>query len=204
MARKKKLAPKRRRKPSQARAQATVSAILEAALQILRSGGRAAFNTNRIAERAGVSIGTLYGYFPDKDAIYIALARQIIEEDRRVVQKILDGEHGAGPLQALIRSLLKRHREDHHVRRTVMSIYIAEGFGAEHDGLVEAIINTVAARSERLFGRSIPPLDPARLFVVSRAVIGVARALTEQSGAKRLPLKTIEDEVIRLVRQYLS
>ncbi|MBN9308763.1 helix-turn-helix domain-containing protein [Devosia sp.] len=52
--------PEQRRKPRQARARATVAAILEAAARILRIEGRAAFNTNRIAEHAGVSIGTLY------------------------------------------------------------------------------------------------------------------------------------------------
>jgi AcrR family transcriptional regulator len=60
-----------------------VAAILEASVRILRTEGRTAFNTNRIAEVAGVSIGTLYGYFPDKDSICIALARQILDEDRR-------------------------------------------------------------------------------------------------------------------------
>lgn len=65
-----------KKKPVQARARATVDAILDAAAQILveRSYGEA--STNRIAERAGVSIGSLYEYFPGKLAVYSELNRR--------------------------------------------------------------------------------------------------------------------------------
>ena len=65
-----------RRNPRQARAQATCEAILEAASQILERDGAVGFNTNAVAERAGVSIGTLYQYFPDKTAILLAAAER--------------------------------------------------------------------------------------------------------------------------------
>ena len=60
---------KKRRNPKQARAQATVDAILEATFHILETDGLAQLTTNGIAERAGVSIGTLYQYFSDRDEI---------------------------------------------------------------------------------------------------------------------------------------
>lgn len=66
-------APQRRR-PKQARSRATCDAILEAAAQILERDGATGFNTNAVAERAGVSIGTLYQYFPDKQAILLEAA----------------------------------------------------------------------------------------------------------------------------------
>ena len=66
----------RRRRPRQARSRATWEAILEAASQILERRGPAALNTNAIAERAGVSIGTLYQYFADKRAILVAAAQR--------------------------------------------------------------------------------------------------------------------------------
>lgn len=200
----KKGALEQRRKPAQPRAQATVAAILEASARILRREGRAAFNTNRIAELAGVSIGTLYGYFPDKEAIYIALARQIIDEDGREMMKVLDEDHGPETIRILIRRLLKRHRTDRDVRRTVMSFYVSSGFAAEHDRLVEETIRKLAAQPDRVFGREMQPIDPVRLFVVSRAVFGVARALTEQGDAvKDVPLDRLEDEVVGFIRHYL-
>jgi AcrR family transcriptional regulator len=69
-----------RRKPRQERARDTVEAILEAAAQVFERHGYAAGTTNRIAERAGVSIGSLYQYFPNKDAIVMELARRHIAQ----------------------------------------------------------------------------------------------------------------------------
>lgn len=65
-----------RKQPTQPRAVETVACILEAAAQILETQGRAEFNTNAVAERAGVSIGSLYQYFPGKDALLIALMQR--------------------------------------------------------------------------------------------------------------------------------
>ncbi len=69
-----------RRRPKQARARATVDSILEAAVQVLERAGADGLNTNSVAERAGVSIGTLYQYFPDKEAILVAVARREMEK----------------------------------------------------------------------------------------------------------------------------
>ena len=62
-----------RKAPAQARSTATVAAILEAAARILETDGLAGYSTNAIARRAGVSVGSLYQYFPGKDAITRAL-----------------------------------------------------------------------------------------------------------------------------------
>ena len=64
-----------RKRPSQQRSAATMAAVLEAAAQVLEAGGLSAFNTNAVAARAGVSIGSLYQYFPGKDAVMAALIR---------------------------------------------------------------------------------------------------------------------------------
>ncbi len=60
---------KPRKKPTQGRSQATVSAILQATAHILATDGYEALSTNRVAEKAGVSIGSLYQYFPSKESL---------------------------------------------------------------------------------------------------------------------------------------
>ena len=67
-----------RRRPVQARSQVTVEAILEATIQVLVSDGFAALNTTRVAEVAGVSVGSLYQYFPNKRALVRALLERFI------------------------------------------------------------------------------------------------------------------------------
>ncbi len=71
-----KAAEKTRKIPTQRRSHATIEVVLEAAAQLLESAGEAGFNTNALAERAGVSVGTLYRYFPNKQAILAALGRR--------------------------------------------------------------------------------------------------------------------------------
>ena len=65
-----------RKQPKQRRSVATVTAILDAAARILTETGYATASTNRIAERAGVSIGSLYEYFPGKEAVFGELRRR--------------------------------------------------------------------------------------------------------------------------------
>lgn len=83
-----------RKKPVQSRAVETYACILEAAAQLIERHGVAAFNTNLVAERAGVSIGSLYQYFPGKDALLIALMRREKErfgEDAQAALAAVDG-----------------------------------------------------------------------------------------------------------------
>lgn len=73
----------RRKTPIQSRSEETVEMILSAAIQVFETYGYAAGTTNRIAERAGVSIGTVYQYFPSKEAIAVLLLERHLEETRR-------------------------------------------------------------------------------------------------------------------------
>jgi AcrR family transcriptional regulator len=68
---------KPRKIPQQSRAEQTVATILEAAARVLESKGLDGLNTNLVAQRAGVSVGTLYQYFPGKDAIIVALSLKV-------------------------------------------------------------------------------------------------------------------------------
>jgi AcrR family transcriptional regulator len=101
----KQIARPARRKPTQTRARLTVNAILDAVIRLLKREGHKAITTNRIAEVAGVSIGSVYQYFPNKRAIFIALhERHLSEIDRMVQTKLV--EHAASPLDVLIRAMV--------------------------------------------------------------------------------------------------
>jgi len=75
-----------RKTPRQQRSRATVEAVLTAAAQVFEARGYAAGTTNRIAERAGVSVGTLYQYFPNKEAIAVALLERHLAEGQLRLQ----------------------------------------------------------------------------------------------------------------------
>ena len=78
-----------RKFPQQTRSTDTVNTICEAAIQLLNTNQAPAFTTNHIAERAGVSVGTLYRYFPDKMAILRYLVRREIDHMRSHALKII-------------------------------------------------------------------------------------------------------------------
>lgn len=78
-----------RKRPSQARSRRLVSDILEAAVRVLASDGARRFTTARVAEEAGVSVGSLYQYFPNKQAILFRLQSDEWQDTRRLLEGIL-------------------------------------------------------------------------------------------------------------------
>jgi AcrR family transcriptional regulator len=112
MAEKKTSEARRRRNPTQHRAQQTVAAILDAVVRVLKRDGLEHLTTNRIAEVAGVSIGSLYQYFPDKNAIFAALHQRHLDEIDRVIQTTLI-LHADSSLEDLIRALVDSMADAH-------------------------------------------------------------------------------------------
>lgn len=99
---------KPRKQPTQPRAVETVACILEAAAQILEAQGFEAFNTNAVAERAGVSIGSLYQYFPGKEALLIALMQREKESFRDDAHAALAEPDGRAALRHLIGAAVRQ------------------------------------------------------------------------------------------------
>src|ERR1044071_338258 len=111
-----------RRRPRQARAQATVDAIVKATARVLVEEGYDRASTNRIAQAAGVSIGSLYQYFPSKEALVAALVETHVDRMMDAVTRILDTDNEPSDLHSsadtLVRALIAAYRVDpklHHV-----------------------------------------------------------------------------------------
>ncbi len=105
-----------RKHPIQQRARMTVEQIVEAAAQLIEERGLGGYNTNGIAARAGISIGSLYQYFPDKDAIMVALARR---ETAALRGDIAAARLDPGSREALIRLIDATVR--HQIRRPALA-----------------------------------------------------------------------------------
>jgi AcrR family transcriptional regulator len=190
----------KRRIPRQARAGETVSAILEGAAQILEAGGLAGFTTNAVAERAGVSIGTLYQYFSNKGALLHALAEREMRLAIAGVAKALRGETEA-PLEervrAVVRAIVHAFHGRQRARKAVVQAVLAQGMAIEMVAPVAAFIAEAGYTPHRGLAR----LTREQQFVVSRALMGVIRAAVLEE-APFLKSRAFEDELVRLVISY--
>lgn len=102
-----------RRRAKQDRARQTIGVVIEAAARVLQREGYAAANTNRIAEVAGVSVGTIYQYFTDKEQLFDALIRSEIEGLVGLLERVeLDPREPIGKVLRGVLQLLVRARPD--------------------------------------------------------------------------------------------
>ncbi|MBP6013989.1 MAG: TetR/AcrR family transcriptional regulator [Alphaproteobacteria bacterium] len=177
-----------RRRPKQTRSRATQDLIFEAATQILEREGERAFNTNRLAERAGVSVGTIYQYFPNKEAILIAMARR--EQERLE----LDTARLAGRdvMRLSIRRLIWVLEGKPATRRAIVRASIAGELSSTHGAAIDRTANQLPLQ------KGYSRLDA---FVMTRAVVGVVRAAVLE-GYPGLARPEFEDALLRLVRGY--
>ncbi|MEW6016705.1 MAG: TetR/AcrR family transcriptional regulator [Pseudomonadota bacterium] len=185
-----------RKPPVQDRARVTVDIVLEAAAQLLQRHGEAGFNTNAVAERAGVSIGALYRYFPDKQALMLALADRESRLYAEEVQRLLAARPtGVALDRALIQAFIGAFAGRQQARRIAMAHWFAN---APPEVLTErcaALAGTLCALDDAL--------TPLRAFVLTRSLHGVLRAAVLEGG-DLLGDPAFEDEVVRLSRAYLA
>ena len=129
-----------RKVPRQKRSQETVDAILAATAHILSRQGLEKATTNAVARRAGVSIGSLYQYFPDKEALIRALTERHTREILDLLRARFD-EIRAAPIpeavEAIVRAMVEVHRHDPDLHRVLVQVTPAVG-GREETRRLEA------------------------------------------------------------------
>ncbi|MBK5529193.1 TetR family transcriptional regulator [Pseudomonas sp. TH08] len=107
-----------RKQPQQARSTDLVAAILQAAIQVLTEHGASRFTTARVAEKAGVSIGSLYQYFPNKAAILFRLQSDEWRRTTQMLQRILENleEPPLDRLRTLVQAFIRSECEEAQMR----------------------------------------------------------------------------------------
>jgi AcrR family transcriptional regulator len=94
-----------RKSPVQARSAASVNAILDATIQVLLSVGKEQLTTTKVALRAGVSVGTLYEYFPNKSALLQAALKRHLAELAKAVERVCEQQQ-RGTLRQMVTALI--------------------------------------------------------------------------------------------------
>lgn len=180
-----------RRQAKQARAQATIEAIFGATAQILETEGEARLTTNRIAEVAGVSVGSLYQYFAHKQAILVAMAQaENVATRTKLKAGLVEGE--ISPARLLIRIQIGMLKDKPATRRAALrAILDAESAAAiAAEGKATASLLPRDGRPRGIEG-----------FVLSRAIGGAIRAAVLED-APFLHEPEFEDALVRLAEAY--
>lgn len=157
-----------------------MGAIVEAAAQVFERHGYAAGTTNRIAHRAGVSIGSLYQYFPNKDAILIALVRRHLAEAtatlRPELERLSAGEPLDDVLPRVVEAMVGMHALAPRLHRVLFEeTPLPRSLRKELDHLEDETVEVVAAalRAER-----VPPSPDPRLS--ARVIVSMIEGLTHR------------------------
>lgn len=195
-----------RKTPEQDRSRATVEAIVEAAAHILVKYGYDAFTTNRVAERAGVSIGSLYQYFPNKDALLSELMRRHVVQIERGVEVMAELARTA-PLAEVIRTGIEENVRSHLIDPELHRVLSEE---VPRLGSLDWKVAFVTRMEDRVRGmlearRSETAIADTGLaaYIVTRTVEAVVHnAMREQP--KALASGALADELTRMLLGFLT
>ena len=206
MARPRKLAVIPRKRPEQDRSRATVDAIMSAAAHVLVRAGYAAFTTNRVAEKAGVSIGSLYQYFPNKDSLLGELMKRHLNDIESTLEAALQNVASA-PLEELIRTAVEQNIRSHQVDPELHRVLSEEvpllghlDWKKDYTKRIEARVRVLLlAKQDEI---AVPDIDLA-VYVITRTTEAlVHNAVTQRP--QDLTSGALAEEVSRLLLGYLT
>lgn len=207
IARKPRLEP--RKPPVQRRSKATVEEILAAAVHIFEAYGYSAGTTNRIAERAGVSVGTVYQYFPNKEAIAVALLERHIADTGRSLKEwvghMVAEQHGLrDALQDYVEGMLETHSGKPRLQHILLEETPLPP--RVHKALLDA--ERQAAKTVAGLLRFYPEVEHGNVDRAGFMLVQTVESLTHRFAAhpddSGISRSDFASELVRMLQSYLS
>lgn len=195
---------KPRKTPRQARSTATINAIFDATIQVLLKDGAARLTTTRVAERAGVSVGTMYQYFPHKQALLHAILKRHLDGILVAIEAAADRHHGS-KLAVISDALIAAYLEAKTANlKTTRALY---RIAPELD--LAALQKDNSARVSRIVSAALASASDAKLadlgavaITLQATVMGTIQALLERDASPAM-WATVSTELPRMCRAYL-
>jgi AcrR family transcriptional regulator len=193
-----------RKSPRQARSADTVETILAAATRVLERESLAGFNTNRVAEVAGVSVGSLYQYFPNKSALIAALIDRQQSALAQAMEDCVAAHEGRSLLDALF--ALADLGVEQQYRRPLLSAALdheearlpLEKRLRESEQRIGAVVMSLLHRHQKELATPPKPSDVQDIFVIAKALIEA------DAMAGRTPPPDLRERVVRALWGYLT
>lgn len=194
-----------RKQPKQTRAELTRQRVLEAAAHIFAEHGYSAGTTNRIAERAGVSIGSLYQYYPNKDAILVELMTEHVEAGMTSTRRHLAcglPESLADTLRLFVRATIENHRDRPDLHRV---LFEQAPRPPEFLAMLHEAESTIVALTQDLLIRH-PQVRVGDTATAARIVVAAIESLVHRLVAGPTPIdpQRCEDGLVDMLTRYLE
>ena len=170
---------KPRKTPRQSRAGNTIAILLEAAARVLETKGMAGFNTNAVAQRAGVSIGSLYQYFPGKDGLIVALCQRERSAFLAEAQEALQQPTGQAALLHLIQASVQQQLQ----RPTLARLLDFEEGRPEINRELAPFLDDMHGLIRQLLVHDDIPPQPS-VEIASDDIMAIARAMVNAAGER--------------------
>jgi len=194
------------RKPSQERSRVTMEAILQGASQVLRAEGLAACSTTKIAKRAGVSVGTLYQYFANKEAVFEELIDRLLAQRATARSAVLAAQEDSDDLGAAVRGLVDQllaiHLADPELQHELHRYEAMNGFGRleRYEDRMQGVVAEALVRH----AARLRPLETALAArVIVHAMTGVVERMARQDPLS-LGQPEVRREIAALLAGYVS
>lgn len=196
---------KPRKTPRQERSRLTVEAILDAAARVFERHGYAAGTTNRIAARAGVSIGSLYQYYPNKDAVLVALAERHLDEGTAALEPVITGLARDAPPPAegarrLVEAMVALHAERPALHRVLFE-------EAPRPPALRRRVDALTARAVAGVTAYLEAAGVRDADVAARLVVRIVETVTHELAIRPergVPAAVVVDETVVLLTGYLE
>ncbi len=195
-----------RKLPQQDRSRLTVEAILEATTHILTEEGYDKANTNRIAERAGISIGSLYQYFPNKESLMAALMDQHSNEIAALVESKLQNLFDVPPevaIPELIKAVIAAHAIDPCLHQVLSEEIPRSERPQQMQTADERIAELLRTYLTRWRDRISPQNLDITVFILSRTVESLCHSAVIEHPSF-VSNSQFEQEVSNLLLLYLT
>jgi AcrR family transcriptional regulator len=195
-----------RKQPRQERSVQTVDAILEAAARIFETHGFEAGNTNKIAQLAGVSVGSLYQYFPDKHSLVTALHERHTAQVLQRLEQVLARNAGAA-LGAIVKDLVGALLDEHLARPQLQRVLHAQFALLAHRPEESPAARALFERLLSILSGFHPARARAELEVVVQMLLRTTESLIHSvvlEPPKDVDRATLEREIAHVLDGYLK
>lgn len=195
-----------RREPRQERALHKVELIFEAATRLLEQKVPAEISTNAIAKLAGISIGTLYQYFPDKDTLFQALTARELHSLSERLMEIMDTPalRPGGRIGAALAAVLDTYGGRGIAHQRLMKHSLERGSTGLLGPMLERLVSNFTQKGIVGPGVVIPPMSRVDAFVLTHAVGGVLRAAVGEQVEGALDRIALEKSLMRLILGFAA